>query len=65
MTEQPQDLSSTASTRLGAQPAASSAGVDYTPASQGESLIERPEVRVAATFVGGLLAASILKRFAK
>jgi hypothetical protein len=68
VTEQPQDLSSTPGTGappLGAQPTAGSRPVDYTSAVQGQSLTQRPEVLIAATFVGGFILASILKRLAK
>ena len=48
---------------LGAQPTAAPSGVDSSPT--GESVTERPEVKIAATFAGGLIAATILKRFAR
>lgn len=51
---------------LGAQPASASSAVDYPPAARAQSLFrQRPELLVAATFVGGLLAATILKRLAR
>lgn len=68
MTEQPPDLGSTAGTGTpptGAQPTAASRSVDYTSAARGQSFTERPEVLVAATFLGGLVLASILKRLAR
>ena len=49
-------LSPASGTLPGDQPAA---------ASTTESLTERPEVKVAATFAGGLIAATILKRLAR
>lgn len=69
MTEQPQDPSSPGSfdtAPLGTQPSAGSSGVDFGPASGGgQSLSQRPEVVIAATFVGGFILASILKRLAR
>jgi hypothetical protein len=49
----------------GAQPVAGSSDVHYPPAASGQSLTERPEVKIAATFAGGLIAATILKRLAR
>lgn len=49
----------------GAQPVAGSSDVHYPPVASGQSLTERPEVKVAATFAGGLIAATILKRLAR
>lgn len=51
---------------LGPQPPTASSGVDYPPAAPAQTLFrQRPELLVAATFVGGLLAATILKRLAR
>jgi hypothetical protein len=38
--------------------------VNFAPAGSGQSLTGRPEVKIAATFVGGVIAATILKRLA-
>jgi hypothetical protein len=40
-------------------------GAQTAPASSAESLNERPEVKVAATFAGGLIVATILKRLVR
>jgi hypothetical protein len=48
----------------GAQPAAASSGVDYPPVASGTGLADRPEVKIGATFAGGLVLATILKRLA-
>jgi hypothetical protein len=61
----PFDPSPTGDPGLGSQPAAASHGVDYGPSTTSPSLTERPEVLVAGTFVGGLLAATILKRLVR
>ncbi|HWD63787.1 MAG TPA: hypothetical protein VG405_01310 [Solirubrobacteraceae bacterium] len=50
---------------VGAQPTAASSGVDFAPAGSSPGLAERPEVRIAATFAGGVIAATILKRLAR
>jgi hypothetical protein len=49
----------------GAQPAAASTGVDYESAGSGQGMTERPEAKIAATFAGGLVVATILKRLAR
>jgi hypothetical protein len=50
---------------LGAQPAAASTGVDYQTGASTQSLTDRPEAKIAGTFVAGLIAATILKRLAR
>lgn len=50
---------------VGAQPTAASSGVNYPSAGPSQSLTARAEVKIAATFVGGLLAATILKRLGR
>ncbi len=67
MTEQSPEppLSPASGPPPGAQPAAASSGADFQGAGSGESPTERPEVKVAATFAGGLVAAMILKRLAR
>jgi hypothetical protein len=42
-----------------------SSGAGQHPMSSAAAAMERPEVMVAASFAGGLLAALILKRFAR
>jgi hypothetical protein len=63
--EPPPAPSPTSGSLLGAQPVAGSSDVHYPPAASGQSLTERPEVKIAATFAGGLIAATILKRLAR
>ncbi|HET9720754.1 MAG TPA: hypothetical protein VFP55_11800, partial [Solirubrobacteraceae bacterium] len=43
----------------GAQPTAASSGADYPPAASGPGVADRPEVKIGATFVGGLVLATI------
>jgi hypothetical protein len=68
VTEQPPDPSSSggfSNPPLGTQPTAASSAVDFAPVSRGQSLSQRPEIVIAATFVGGFILASILKRLAR
>ena len=52
-------------TLVGAQPTAASSGVEFPSPGSSQGLAERPEVKIAATFAGGLIAATILKRLAR
>jgi hypothetical protein len=67
VTEQspPEPPLSPASALPGAQPAAATSGAEFQSTGSGDGLTERPEVKVAATFAGGLIVATILKRFAR
>lgn len=49
----------------GTQPTAASVGVDYSSGGSKKDVSNRPEVVIAATFVGGLVLATILKRLAR